>query len=308
MVSNIDSSSGSFLTSLARTQAQLTKAETQLSSGLRITTASDDPDQIAPLLQLRAALARNTQLQSNLTLAATDASAADSTISSAITLMDRALVLGQEGLNTTATTETRTTLAAEVQSTIDQIVSYTQTAVNGRYIFSGDNATIAMYETDSTGTTDYTYARQFTTTAARLQEDPAGGTFAVSKTAQDIFDVRDSSDLPTTGNVLSALTSLHAALLSDSTTDISTAVTSIKSASTYLNQQLSFYGNVETQISDAQTFATSQAVSLQTQIGTIQDADVTAATLAMTQANTAITAALEARSKMSHNNLFDMMG
>ena len=116
MITNLDPSAELFLANVSRIQQRLADANRQVSSGKRIASAADAPDQIGPLLQLRAARDRNTQIQSNLVLAKADADTADSALASAIKLMDRALTLAGEGINPAQTTATRQSLAQEVQS------------------------------------------------------------------------------------------------------------------------------------------------------------------------------------------------
>ena len=53
MLTNLDPSSELFLADISRIQRKLTEAGRQVSSGKRIAVASDQPDEVAPLLQLR---------------------------------------------------------------------------------------------------------------------------------------------------------------------------------------------------------------------------------------------------------------
>jgi len=82
MTTNLDAGSELFLANLNRIQQGLATTNRQISSGKKISVASDAPDQIGALLQLRADLQHNSQVQSNLVLAKTDASSADSAIGS----------------------------------------------------------------------------------------------------------------------------------------------------------------------------------------------------------------------------------
>src|SRR5664279_4203410 len=96
MISNLNGAAQIFLANVGRIQQNLAEANRQVTSGLKISVPSEDPDQIGPLLQLRADLAQNTQIQSNLVLAQADANSADNVLSSAIQLMNHALTLGTQ--------------------------------------------------------------------------------------------------------------------------------------------------------------------------------------------------------------------
>ncbi len=76
-MTTLSPSSALFLANVNRVQQRIAQANAEVTSGKKINVAADSPDQIDTLLQLRANLQRNTQIQSNLTLANTDAAGAD---------------------------------------------------------------------------------------------------------------------------------------------------------------------------------------------------------------------------------------
>ena len=78
MTSNLNPGAEAFLSNMERVQRTIAEASRQTSSGLRVNSASDAPDQIDSILQLRTDSSRNGQIQANLALAKTDADAADS--------------------------------------------------------------------------------------------------------------------------------------------------------------------------------------------------------------------------------------
>src|ERR1700691_1498107 len=112
--SDISSSDQIFLTGVNQIQQGISVANHQVTSGLKVSVASDAPDQIDDLLQLRADQAQNTQIGSNLGLEQTNAQAADTALSSAIQLMDSATQLAAEGANTTDTATSLQALAPQV--------------------------------------------------------------------------------------------------------------------------------------------------------------------------------------------------
>jgi flagellar hook-associated protein 3 FlgL len=305
--SAISSSYQQFLNNVNNLQAKLTKAQNQVSSGLKVTEASDAPDQISSILQLHANIAQNQQIQTNLTTVKSDVQTADSSLGTGITLLDQVQTLAAEGLNgTNQTAATRTTLAGQIESLMQQMVSISQTAVNGSYIFSGDSDQTASYKYDSTAATGVD--RQQISDSTRQVQDTSGNTFAVSLSANQIFDVRDANDNPTTGNVFAAMNAVRTALLNNDTTSLNTAVSQVSDASTYLNQQQSFYGGVENTITSALDQASTQSLNYQTELSNKQDADETASILAMQQYTTSLQAALTSEAKIPHQTLFDLMG
>lgn len=308
MISLLQGSSQLYITELGHIEQQLAQANQQVSSGLKVTTASDDPDQIDGLLQLRSDLARNTQIQSNLTLAQSDAQAADDSLSSSIQLMDQAVSLANEGANATMTTVGQEAIAQEVQGIQQQMVANSNTMVQGRYIFSGDDDATQAYTFDVTATATNSVVQGSVAASTRQIEDPAGGSFPASMTAQQIFDDRNSDGTSADDNVFQALNNLYNALIGGDSDTIGATISNLQAASEHLNSMQSFYAEVETRIQDAQTFSNSYNTELQTQISGIEDADIPTAVMEMTQASTAEEAAFEVEGKMPHSTLFDYLG
>jgi flagellar hook-associated protein 3 FlgL len=304
-MTNLNGASQLFLANVDRIQSRIQTASQQLSSGLRITQASDAPDEIEPLLQLRADLLVNTQIQSNLTLAQTDAGAADSALGGAIQMMDQASALGAQGADSTTGADTRQTLASQVESLLDQMVETSQTTVQGRFIFSGDADGAPAYQVDLTAPEGVTQLASSAST--RLIEDPAGGSFAASLTAQQIFDTRNADGSAASDNVFGALNSLRLGLLNNDAGQISSAITLIQNATDHLNVEEAFYGNVEQRIANATSYAATNNTSLQTQMSQIQDADAASAALEMTQDNTQLQAAFEMQAEMPTKSLFSYL-
>ena len=298
-------SSEAFLGNIERVQQSVDEAGRQVSSGKRVNVASDAPSEIDTIMQLQTGEVRNQQIQANLSAVKTDADSADSALNSATKLMDRARTLAAQGANFTTDTSTRQSLAAEVQSLQEQMVAISQTSVQGRYIFGGDSSATPPYAVDLTSQSGVD--RLTNAPATRRVEDASGGSFAVAKSASDIFDARNPDDSVASGNVFDSLNSLRLGLLADDTTQITDANTAIQAASDHLNLSQSFYGTVQNRIQDATGYSASYDVQLKTQLSQKQDADVLAATLAITQGNTQLQAAFTMQAKMPHTSLFDFM-
>jgi flagellar hook-associated protein 3 FlgL len=309
MVSLLQGSSQLFIANLGQIQQELAVANEQVASGLKITVPSDDPDQISSLLQLRSDLASNTQIQTNLTLAGSDAQAADNALSASIQLMDQAVSVATEGANATTTAASQQELAQQVQAIQQQMVTNSNTTVQGRFIFSGDDDGTQAYTFDSTATATNCVDQGSTAQSTRQIEDPQGGSFAASKTAQQIFDDTNSDGSYANDNVFQALYSLyHALVTGESSAAIGATLSNLQAASDHLNSMQEFYGGVEDQIQNAQTFANTNNTQLQTEIGNTEDADIPTAVMELTQASAAEQAALQMQAKMPTSSLFDYLG
>jgi len=308
MISPLQGSAELYIAELGQIEQRLAQANQQVASGLKITVASDDPDQIGSLLQLRSELARNTQIQSNMNVAQANATAADNALTSSIQLMDQAISLASQAANGTMTTAGQEAVAQQVQALQQEMVVNSNTMVADHYIFSGDDGTTAAYTYDATATATNCVVQGSTAGSTCQIEDPAGGSFTASLTAQQIFDDRNADGSYADDNVFQALNNLYNAVAGGNSDTIGATIAQLQDASQHLNNMQAFYGQVETRIQNAQTFANSNATQLQTQISNTEDADIPTAVMEMTQASTAEEAALIMEGKMPHSTLFDYMG
>lgn len=305
MITNLDPASQLFLSDLERAQQRVSEAQRQISSGKRVNVASDNPDIVSDLLRLRAALQRNTQIQSNLATAQAAAGVADNTLDASIKLLDHALVLAAQGATATQTAAGRESIAGDIQSLQEELVSFSQTQSGGRYIFSGDQDTAPAYQLnlDSPNGVD----RLLTSASTRLIENPAGGSFLGSQAAQDIFDSRNPDDSLAPDNAFAALNNLRLALLNNDLDGINSAIGSLKQASDRLNASQSFYAAVENRIQDATNFTNQYQVQLKTELSQREDADIVAASLELSQGNLQVQAALQMRGSIPRTTLFDFL-
>jgi flagellar hook-associated protein 3 FlgL len=305
MISNLDAGAKRFLGDIGRVQRRIAEAGAQVSSGKKFVTASDAPDQVQALLQLRAERARNTQIQANLAMAGTEAASADAALTDAIKLMDRARVLAAQGGTAMLDASTRRSLALESQTLLEQMVVDASASVQGRYIFSGDQDASPAYQVDLT--LPEGVVQLSASSSTRRIEHPAGGSFAASLTAPEVFDTRDVFGNPAADNVFAALNSLRVALETGDTAAVTSTGVSIVAASQRLNTSQAFYGNVERRIQDAAKYASSYDIRLQAQLSEKEDADVAAAAVELTQANTQLQAAFQMRAKLPTSSLFDYL-
>jgi len=299
MITNLTPTSAIFLANVNRLEQTLADANREISSGKRVNVASDAPGQVQALLQLRTEEQQNTQIQANLSFATADADSSDSALSSAIQLMDRAVTLATQGANATTDASGRKNIAQEIAGIQAEMVSISRTQVQGRYVFSGDQENSPSYQLDLNAGNGVDLLSN--ASATRKIQDPSGGTFAASETAQQIFDSPGAS-------VFAALNSLRLNLLANNQNGIGTSLTAIQNASDHLNNMEAFYGNVEKRITDSEAFASQYDTQLQSAISNIQDADAASAALQLTQSNTALQAAFQAEAKMPTTSLFNYLG
>lgn len=301
MIKSIDPATDRFLATLRDINTRLTRAEREVSSGKRVVDASDDPDVVSSLLKTRTALSRLDQVESNLSRVTTEVNAADQALQSTITLMDQVRTLGMTGAAGFQTAETRQSVADQIQSIEQRMVALANTQVDGRYIFSGDSDSTAAFTYNVLGTPPWGAYQG--SVATREAMHPTGVTFRTGLDGQSVFANADP-----TKNVLLAVETMRTALIGGDQTQMNNALASLANASAHLNGALTFYGNVESQLSDATGMASKLTLRLKSEQADLQDADPTEAIVEMQQLKFTQDAAYSMRSKLPKTSLFDYMG
>jgi len=296
VIRTIDGETQKFLADLTRSQATTDKAQRQISSGLRVERASDAPQQVADILELRGELGWNTQVLSNLNQMKGETDTAEGVLAQAVHLLDQAIALGSEGAGTLVPADQRRLFAGQVEGILTQLVAINRTEYGGRFIFSGDQADAPSYELNL-GAPNGVNAL-ITPTATKQILDADGVTIPVSKTAQEIFDSPSAS-------VFAAVNELRVALEANSEAGIQAALESLRSAGDHLNTELSYYGMLQGRVDTAIDRANQADLRCQTELSSQCDADIVAATLELNQGQLQQQAALAARARQLSGSLFD---
>ncbi len=301
MIQFFDPSTQIFVSGMDNIQLREQQAQQQLTTGRKINTVSDDPTDIADLMQVNSKLAQTQQIATNLGRVKTESDTAEQALQNAVTLMDSASSLASEGEPSSQSADTRTQLANQVGSVLQQMAAVANTNVENRYVFSGDADQTAPYSVDLTQTNPVSAYQG--SAATRQVQAPDGSVFPDSLTAQDIFDSSNPAS-----NVFSTLSNLRTALLNNDQAGIDSSISNLQSSSQYLNDQLAFYGTVQDRVASATNDAANLTTSLQTQQASISDADETQAITNLTMASTQQQAALAAEGQMPRTSLFSYLG
>ncbi len=301
----INSEAQQFLTSLNTIQTQLNTAEQQVSTGLKVNSASDAPDELSPILQLHTDIQQNQNVQNNLNSVQTTVTAAQQALSSSVSLLQNASVIATEATGADQTATTRATLAQSVEAIQEQMVNNSTTTVNGNFVFSGDQTQTPLYQLDLNAPEGVDLLA--TATNTNLVQGDGTTQFSASLTANQIFDDTDASGNPTANNVFAALNGLRTALLNNDSTGITNSISALQTASTFMNNQLAFYGNAQDQVTSSLNNLQNDSVQLQTQLSSLQDVNMTSAITELTQAQTQMQAALAAQARFPQTTLFDVL-
>lgn len=129
---------------LSNTQSALQKTLTQLSTGMKINSGSDDAAGLSIANGIQANIAALTQSQQNASNAIGMLQTADGALSQVTTLLNRAVTLATEGATTGITSSQAQALQTEYASIANEINQIgTNTNFNGQNVFSLQGQTVA---------------------------------------------------------------------------------------------------------------------------------------------------------------------
>ena len=144
------------LSNLLNQQSALDRTQGQVSSGQRISVASDDPAGAGQVVQLKHILASNAQYGANIDSATTRLSTEQTALTSVNSLLDSARTLALQGLNGSLADSDRQAIAAQVTQLRDQLVQLANTTdSNGNALFAGSATTSTPFSADASGQVSY---------------------------------------------------------------------------------------------------------------------------------------------------------
>lgn len=300
MIPSLNANDQQFLNNLNRVTDRMNRAQSRITTGVKLARVSDDPDQVSTLLSARASLSAAEQVQSNLGRITAEVDAAEQALQNAVQLFERARALGAQGATGTQTASTRTAIAGEIGAILEQLVAVTGTQVEGRYIFSGDADRLPPYTIDLA--LEIPVSVYGGAASTRLIQHPNGTTFLLGHNAREIFDSADPAK-----NVFASLSALRDAMLANDETAIRSRLDALSQSSDHLNGELAFYGTTQNKVRDAVGYGQALQLQLKTQIGALEDADLTEAILELKQGLIQQDAALSSRSQLPRQTLFDFL-
>jgi flagellin len=190
---------------LSNTQMNLQKTLTQLSTGMKINSGSDDAAGLSIANGMQANIAALTQSQQNASNGVGMLQTADGALSQVTTLLNRAVTLATEGSTSNVTSSQATALDTEFQSIMSEINQIGQsTNFNGANVFSSNAPTSYTSTQGSLATSTALTAGSKTT----ITDAKTGGTFVFTAGASStVNDLEAAVTSAVSAGTLSAGTS-----------------------------------------------------------------------------------------------------
>ena len=182
------------ISSILEHQSKLAKTQTQITTGRKFQTASEDPVGATRAAALDRTLADNAQYERNSNIIQARLSYEEQTLADVTTLLQQVRERALQGANTTLGTEERQMLANDIRQSLAQLMDLANSDdANGEYLFSGTSTGTRPF---AQGTTGVNYQGDFTNRQIRISSTQS---LADSHSGVDVFmGIRERNGVFTT--------------------------------------------------------------------------------------------------------------
>jgi flagellar hook-associated protein 3 FlgL len=127
-------------------ESQIAQTQSQLSTGIKLQSAADDPAGMAQVNQLNAQISASQQYQANGSALNSNLTIEEQSLTDATNVMQSARDLAVQANNSSLTSSQRQDIAAQLQQLLQQLVgTANSTDSNGNYLFAGEASTTVPF-------------------------------------------------------------------------------------------------------------------------------------------------------------------
>lgn len=288
-------------------QNSLSKLQEQLSTGKEIVRPSDAPDKAAVITRLESSLSKQDNYKSALNMVKTRLGFEEPALTSVSDALARVKELLVQASNDTLGASDRHSIALELKSLREQMLSYANTQdTNGHYIFAGGSGDNPAFGDNGKGQVDYlgdqSRIQVMVGDNRRLNANRAGS---------DVFTrvVRDDGKGGKVGaGFFQVLDDMTKAVDGSDSAGMKRALGEVDQLTQGVSNGLAQVG-ADNNVVDAQT-SVIEALTLQmkTTLSEVQDLDYTSAVTKMNRDQLALEAAQSSFAKISKLSLFNYLG
>ena len=270
----------------------------QLSTGLRVQSASDDPLAASQSVKLGSAIARDDAYVQSAAGMQSKLQVADSALGSVVTQITSAISLAVKGLDGTMNQADLTAIAQQMSGIRDQVISLANTSYAGSYLFGGTSAT-QPYSNNTTATPPVaTYGgdanQQVTVT-------PTGQKLVTGMPGSAIFSASGADVLKTLNALVSDFAS--GTVSASTTADLN----ELRAGLTNVNAQRSVLDASLNTLNQTSTYASNEATRLTASQSTLVSADTAKVATQLSQNETQQQALIQVMAASGKYNLFSYM-
>jgi flagellar hook-associated protein 3 FlgL len=281
-------------------QEQINQLSQQISSGVKLSSPSDDPYDWAQAMDLNQGLQEYSSILSGISFGTGWAKATSSALSQLSNLVSQAQQIAVSASSATGVSNSAS-LAGEVSGILQQAVSLANSQYGDQYIFAGTSTGSAPFSIDDTtgavtGPVDQNSIMVKTGTC----DASGGGSTAVNLTGNDVFSFTSGGN---TLNVLQVIWGLGQAIQSGDSATITSDVNTLNDAYSHITNESAINGTTLSDLSTQQSAITAMQTSEQSTLSSLEETNVADATTKLSQAQTAFQAALQVTGMLDGLNL-----
>jgi flagellar hook-associated protein 3 FlgL len=281
-----------FLSDIENLNSGLSEASRQVSSGKKLTQLSDSPMGSADLISLTERALKIDLYRSNADTGSFFLGVADSVLNEVNNLVMSIYTKGSQATSDTVNSDVRATLAMDIRSLRDQIMSLANSQARGRYIFAGSQVAAAPFVTSGDSVV--------------YQGDSDVNSICVDDELEVQLGVPGSEAF---NAVFESIGALLAGVDANDAASMKTALGQFASALSQLGQVRGQIGAKLSLLENIKANFDSQENTLKSERNRVEDADMTKAVVQLSQTQTALQAALSAGgAAFTQRNLFDILG
>ncbi|RLB20676.1 MAG: flagellar hook-associated protein 3 [Deltaproteobacteria bacterium] len=271
---------------------ELNKANKVVSTGKRINNLSDDPVGLNQVLNIKSALSNIEQLGRNISLGKSWLTASESALTQVQNQISDAKALCVQMATATTGSAERASAAATVQNTLEEIVSLTNTEVNGRYVFAGSKTDAAPFSRDN-DTNVVTYNGDNKAFTMKIGRD---ATVEVGSDGEAVF-----------GDIFTTLSDLKDALEADDVSGIQAAMSNLDTHFDRISTKISEIGSKMLRMEIKENILQDLKIANTDRLSKIEDADITEAIMDLKAKELAYKAALASSARVMQLSLVDYL-
>jgi flagellar hook-associated protein 3 FlgL len=275
------------------------KLTSELSSGLAVSSLSDNPVAAGQASMLTSTISQDDTFVQTAATAESLMQVADSALGSVVTQLTSALSLAVEGNSGTESASDLTALSQQLGSIRDQVVALANTSYQGTYIFAGSDGDVQPFAVDTSttpATTTYygdTQVGSVTTENGQQIQTGLAGSAVFLAPGADVMTALNNLVADFAGGTVSGTAS----------TDIGVLQTALSNVS---QQRLSLDSSLN-RLQTASSFAQTDATNRTATVSTLVSADPATVATQLSSAETQNQALMSVIATVEKQSLFDMI-
>ncbi|MCM8814356.1 MAG: flagellar hook-associated protein FlgL [Candidatus Omnitrophica bacterium] len=295
-----------YLNDVTTISEKLAKYQTQIASGKKIERPSDDPVGIPQLMTVNTNLAEITQHQDNIKQALYWLDSTSLNLGNAEDAILEVSSLGNKGLSGLLTAEERSVIADQVDQYLEDVLSYANATVGGKYVFGGTQLDTAPFIAQRNAAGEIVSVSQ---NPNGIDQDirrniGANQTVVVNSKGGTVFQPAGAG---AGGDIFEMIAGIRDALRSGDLAGLSARLTDLDTGLDQVVRENSNVGTKINRLNFAQERLNLQALSSHEQISALQDTDYVEVLMKYQTQQNIFETALSLGSRLLQNSLVNYL-